>query len=381
MKRFVSMFLVIALLVFSVPSISFAAVSDEELEILLTDKNITREQLDSYLADFFDLTVDDFDDYEFLYWFVWTVDGDDPDEGIPYIEHTLGNFGITYDELVALLAENDKTINDFVFIEELDTYLFENYEWEWDEEWPEEPYYEGFFTEFGFTYKELDNLFEHLFKIIEENPESVEKLSALADRLEAFDGFESSTELTAEEIAELFLIGTELIDVLKIDAQFFLAKPGEQKPISFADLMQLTKIEGYDLLIVLNDLDGNKLADFIITAEMFNGKTVNNAGGQIDDAVKETEKEVENKTENENKAAPTPPAKDKTVKTEKKAAKSDDTKKTTAKSDSGSSKKVTKTVDGAKMPKTATSYPTYTLIGLLVTLGGVFLFRRFNSVS
>ncbi|MCM2676002.1 processed acidic surface protein [Alkalicoccobacillus plakortidis] len=307
MKRFVSMFLVVALLVFSVPSVSFAAVSEEELESLLTEKNITREQLDSYLADFFDFTVDDFDDYEYLYWFVWTVDGDDPDEGIPYIEHTLGNFGITYDELVSLLAENDKTINDFVFIEELDTYLFENYEWDWDEEWPEEPYYEGFFTEFGFTYKELDNLFEHLFKIIEENPESVEKLSSLADRLEAFDGFESATELTAEEIAELFLIGTELIDVLKMNPEFFLAKPGEQKPISFTDLMKLTKIEGYDLLIVLYDLDGNKLADFIITSAMFNGKTINDAGGDIDEAGKVTEEKVENKTENENKT-PAPPS-------------------------------------------------------------------------
>ena len=380
MKRFVSMFLVVALLVFSVPSVSFAAVSEEELESLLTEKNITREQLDSYLADFFDFTVDDFDDYEYLYWFVWTVDGDDPDEGIPYIEHTLGNFGITYDELVSLLAENDKTINDFVFIEELDTYLFENYEWDWDEEWPEEPYYEGFFTEFGFTYKELDNLFEHLFKIIEENPESVEKLSSLADRLEAFDGFESATELTAEEIAELFLIGTELIDVLKMNPEFFLAKPGEQKPISFTDLMKLTKIEGYDLLIVLYDLDGNKLADFIITSAMFNGKTINDAGGDIDEAGKVTEEKVENKTENENKT-PAPPAKEKLAKAEKKTAKASENKQTAAKSDSGSSKKVTKTVDGAKMPKTATSYPTYTLIGLLITLGGVFLFRRFKTAS
>lgn len=371
MKRFVSMFLVIALLFLAVPSVGFAAVTDEELEGFLNENNITREQLDWYLEYYGDMTVDDFVDLTDLGWYVWVTAGNDPD-GTPYIEYILGNYGITYDELVALLAEDGKSLDDFTFIEELDEYL-------WDKiEWPEEPYYEGLFQEFGFTYKELDNLFTHLYKIVEAHPETVDQLTSLADRMEAFDGFESATELTAEEIAEMFSIGTALIDVLKLDAKFYLAKPGEQKSISFADLLDLKQIEGYDLLVVLYDLDGEKLADFIITADMFNGAFLNEAGTEIDEAGKETEEAVNNPA-----PAPAPPAKTKAEK-EEKVAKVDKTapaKQSEPKKDNTSSKKVTKTVDGAKMPKTATDYPMYTFIGLGMTLVGFILFRRFKMAS
>ncbi|WMM33837.1 LPXTG cell wall anchor domain-containing protein, partial [Shouchella clausii] len=38
--------------------------------------------------------------------------------------------------------------------------------------------------------------------------------------------------------------------------------------------------------------------------------------------------------------------------------------------------KVTKTANGAKMPKTATNYPLYMLIGIGMSLAGVLIFRR-----
>ncbi|MGN7310657.1 processed acidic surface protein [Alkalicoccobacillus gibsonii] len=378
MKRFMSMFLVIALLFLAVPSVGFAAVTDEELEGYLNENNITREQLDGYL-DMFDSTLDEFDTLEELDEYVIFLNEVAYDD-ITYLNLILEFFEVTHEELDALLAENNKSVSDFIFYEELDMYLWENYEWDldWDEEWPEEPYYDGLFQEFGFTYKELDNLFNHLFKIVEADPNTVEKLSSLADRMEAFDGFESATELTAEEIAEMFSIGTALIDVLKLDAKFYLAKPGEQKSISFADLLDLKQIEGYDLLVVLYDLDGEELADFIITADMFNGRFLNEAGTEIDEAGKETEEAVNNPA-----PAPAPPAKTKAEK-EEKVAKVDKTapaKQSEPKKDNTSSKKVTKTVDGAKMPKTATDYPMYTFIGLGMTLVGFILFRRFKMAS
>ncbi|MEN0645047.1 processed acidic surface protein [Alkalicoccobacillus gibsonii] len=371
MKRFVSMFLVIALLFLAVPSVGFAAVTDEELEGYLNENNITREQLDEYLDTYIGMTVEDFLDITELGWYVWVTAGNDPD-GTPYIEYTLENYVISYDELVALLAEGGKTLDDFTFLEELDEYL-------WDKiEWPEDPYYEGLFQEFGFTYQELDRLFNHLYKIVEAHPETVDKLSSIGERMEAFDGFESAIELSAEEIAELFSIGTELIDILQLDAKFYLAKPGEQKSISFADLLDLKKIEGYDLLIELYDLEGKKLANFIITAAMFNGQFVNKAGGELDDAGKGTEEAVNNPA-----PTPAPPAKTKAEKEEKvaKENKTAPAKQSEPKKDNTSSKKVTKTVDGAKMPKTATDYPMYTFIGLGMTLVGFILFRRFKMAS
>ncbi|MBM0065804.1 processed acidic surface protein [Alkalicoccobacillus gibsonii] len=391
MKRFVSMFLVIALLFLAVPSVGFAAVTDEELEGLLVEKNITREQLDYYLSEFFESSVDEFETIDDLDWFIWVLDGEDSD-GTPYLEYILDYFEITYDELVALLSENNKVISDFTFNEELEYYLWDHYEWDfdWDEEWTEEEEWEeisfdGLFDEIGLSDKELEALFEHLIKVVEQNPEAVDQLLALAERMEAFGDFESSAELTAEEIAELFAIGNELIKVLQINPEFYLAKPGEQKPISFADLLKLTELKGYDLLVVLYDLEGNKLADFIITAELFNGNTLGKVGEDIGDTGAIVEDVVENKPTTENKPAPTPaaPAKTKAEKEEKvaKENKTAPAKQSEPKKDNTPSKKVTKTVDGAKMPKTATDYPLYTFIGLGMTLVGFILFRRFKMAS
>ncbi|MFK3939416.1 processed acidic surface protein [Alkalihalobacillus sp. NPDC078783] len=385
MKRFISMFLVIALLVFTVPTVGFAAVTDEELEGLLADKNITREQLDEYLSNF-DSTVDEFEDIEELDWFVWllTEEVDEYEEGYTYLDMLIDSFETTYEELEALLAENNKSVNDFIFYEELEEYLWENYEWDfdWDEEWTEEEEweeisYDGLFDEISLSDKELEALFEHLIKVVEQNPETIDQLLALAERMEAFGDFESSTELTAEQIAELFAIGNELIEVLQINPEFYLAKPGEQNPISFADLLKLTELKGYDLLVVLYDLEGNKLADFIISAELFNGNTLGKVGDDLGDTGVIVEEVVENKPATENKPAPTQPAKTKAEK-ENKAAPA---KQSEPKKDNTSSKKVTKTVDGAKMPKTATDYPMYTFIGLGMTLVGFILFRRFKMAS
>lgn len=108
---------------------------------------------------------------------------------------------------------------------------------------------------------------------------------------------------------------------------------------------------------------------------------------QVGDDLGETsaivEDVVENKPATENKPTPAPPAKTKAEK-EEKVAKVDKTapaKQSEPKKDNTSSKKVTKTVDGAKMPKTATDYPMYTFIGLGMTLVGFFLFRRFKMAS
>ncbi|MEK4566537.1 processed acidic surface protein [Alkalihalobacillus sp. FSL R5-0424] len=390
MKRFVSMFLVVALLVFTVPTVSFAAVTDEELEGFLTENNITREQLDEYLS-IFDTTVDEFEDIEDLDGYVWILT-DEVDEGYTFLDMLVDNFETTYEELEALLAENNTSVNDFIFYEELEIYLWENYDWEfdWDEEWTEEEEWEeisfdGLFDEIGLSDKELEALFEHLINVVEQNPEAIDQLLALAERMEAFGDFESSTELTAEEIAELFAIGNELIKVLQMNPEFYLAKPGEQKPISFADLLKLTELKGYDLLVVLYDLEGNKLADFIITAELFNGNTLGNVGDDLGETGVIVEDVVENKPATENKPAPTPapPANTKAEKEEKvaKVNKTATAKQSEPKKDNTSSKKVTKTVDGAKMPKTATDYPMYTFIGLGMTLVGFILFRRFKMAS
>ncbi|TSB44971.1 processed acidic surface protein [Alkalicoccobacillus porphyridii] len=370
MKRFVSAFLVFALLFLSVPNVSFASVNDEELEGFLIEREITRDQLDEYLARWGQY-VNDFDTLEELSYFVYTVKGTDPD-GFPFIQYTLDWFEITYDELISLLAENGYTIDDFIFTEDIDDYLLENFEWDWD--WEEEedycdPSLEPFFKEFEFTCEEYTNLINHLFDVIESNPETVDQLSALADRMIAFDDFESARELTAEEIAELFSIGKELIDLLKLKPEYYLAKPGEQKPISFTDLMNLDKLEGYDLLVVLYNQQNDKLADFFISAEMFNAVFMKKVGGDVEEVARETENKVEEKNQN-----PTPPS------SAEKTAKPSDKKVSKAEA-STTSKKVTKTVDGAKMPKTATSYPAYAMIGLMMTLGGVILFRRLKMAS
>lgn len=99
--------------------------------------------------------------------------------------------------------------------------------------------------------------------------------------------------------------------------------------------MQLTDSDGFDLLIEFYNLEGDFLADEIITADMF--------GSPMLDEVKEDIKTIEAIVVDDKPQQPV------------------------------------KTVSGAKIPNTASNYLDNALIGLFVTLFGIFGLRQWKK--
>ncbi|MFB4213599.1 processed acidic surface protein [Shouchella sp. JSM 1781072] len=362
MKRLLSLSLIFTLIFALVaPNLSFAhSLDQDELNEYLEYIEMTEEELEIYLNDRWQSALDEFGSVEELE--AWL--GDLLTEEDYYA--LLDEFGITEEEFLALLEELMVTMDYFIFYDDLFYFLFDYVEYPM---YPDD-YVDlsGYLTQFSLSEKEFYNLVMHFLDVRESNPHLSEELTALKDRGFAFrDGeFESITELNAQEIAELFAIGEKAIDLLNLNPQYFVDRAGQDKqPVDLAALAKSGIEKEYKLLVELYNESGEFLADFYITPEMFNSHFVKNILEEVDEigkVVEETVNETPVAVEKPSKEAPTsdgsgsnaPPSGTTNTSTEK----------------------LTKTVDGAKMPKTSSYYPLYALLGLGLMASGLFVFRR-----
>ncbi|MFS0788477.1 processed acidic surface protein [Shouchella sp. 1P09AA] len=360
MKRLLSLSLIFTLIFALVaPNLSFAhSLDQDELNEYLEYIGVSEDWLEDYLSQF-ELELSEFYSIDELEDFLG-----DPltDEG--YYE-LLEYYEITEEEFLALLDETGYTMEDFVFYYDLDVFLWEYFGDDWYEEYPD---LSGFLTQFSLSEEELFNLMFHYMDVRDANPHLSEELTALKDRGFAFrDGaFESITELNAQEIAELFAIGEKAIDLLNLHPQYFVDKAGQDKqPVDLAVLAKSGIEKEYKLLVELYNESGDFLADFYITPEMFNSHFIKNILDDVNEigkVVEETVNETPVTVEQPSKEAPTSDGSGSNA--------------PTSGTTNTSTEKLTKTVDGAKMPKTSSYYPLYALLGLGLMASGLFVFRR-----
>ncbi|MBD8071179.1 processed acidic surface protein [Bacillus sp. PS06] len=382
MRKLLSVLLIVMLSFSVLPTVGLAAPSDAELESYLTEIGLTKEELVEYL-DYYGLTIEDFVDVEEVRIFIgpvlteenlqeilleyeitleeleallveygeieegqavfdvyyfyddlyWTVSSYLDMYGTPItpenLQELLDKYELTHQELVELFEANDDSIEYYEYIEDLDL-MTEYY-----------LYYPEFdidtiLSEIGLTDDELDALINHLMSTLDyEDPAFEAKLLELSDRLESFDYFDTIDELTAEQIAELAYIFSELLDLFQLDVDYYLVNGDEKKPLNLQTLITMTELKGADLLIEFFNKEGLFLADILITGEKFDSDLIEEVGKDV----KEVDKMV--------KETPKPP--------------------------------VTKTVKGGKLPNTASDYPINTLIGGLVAGLGIILFRRWKK--
>ncbi|WP_279588092.1 processed acidic surface protein [Thalassobacillus devorans] len=323
-----SLVFAVVMLVSSFPGTSFAAIKQGELDTYLTELQWTEAELDTYLWEYYDLQISDFETMEELKEFLGPIITEES------LQELLDTYGLTRQELDAILSEYGETVADYTFIEDIEFFLIEE---------TVDINFDELFQEFGLTEDELNRLFLHMESLDFESMEA--SMDALYARLMAFEDFETATELSAEQIAELLSIMQEMLDLFEMEAKFFLVTSGEEKAVTLADLLQMTDAEGYDLRVELYNFQGEFLADFILTGNMFGS-----------DLLKETAKDlpaVEQAAES--KSTADKPA----VKKQENAAES-----------------VVKTVKGGKLPDTDGGYLTNMLIGLSVMGFGVWAIRR-----
>jgi processed acidic surface protein len=332
LKRFFAIIFA-SLLVFSFNFPAFAAVNEVELTEYVESISMTVEELEEYLASY-GLSTEDFESTEELIDFL----------GEPLTEDSLNvlltDYGMTYDELRALLVEygeieeSDKIEDHFYFVSDVEEFiLMEEGFGEIDEEMLTGM--EDIFSEMGMSEEELTRFFEHIVKVIEADPTIFEQMDAMSEQMMGLEEFETATELTSEQIAELMAIFDQIKALLQLDFQFYLEKDGVKTPISMAALMEIQDPNGASLFVEIYDTNGNLLLDALFTPEMLGSEMITETGEQIQNVTAQV----------------------------------------------AGVKEKAKTVKGAKMPETAGNYGVTLMFGLaLVATAGLFA-RRAKAIK
>ncbi|MDR7078842.1 processed acidic surface protein [Neobacillus niacini] len=311
---------------------------------------VTKEDIETSLANY-ETTLEEFETVEDLSAFLSEVIKAD----LSNLDYFYENYELDQQALFQLLEENGKDINDYVYIDDLDSAV-----WQYsgdelnpgmDEEIAEDLlpiFQEGI----DLTDEELQRIEEHLMSLEEQlsDPAILERLEELGNRMMAFEDFDEAAELTAEQMAEIVSIYDEFLSIFKLKAVFTLVKGGSEIPLSFWDLLKMEELKGANLKVALFSTDGQLLADLIITGEMVDSETVIKTGEQIEESAEEVTKTVEQPAA----------AKPQKMITQKKPEH--------------------KTVKGAKLPNTGSDYIPNALIGLAIVFAGIFMYRRVRNV-
>ncbi|MGA5688865.1 processed acidic surface protein [Cytobacillus pseudoceanisediminis] len=388
MKR-LSIIIASILLLSLFPDVSLAAPSEDEVAEFVKETNWSEEGLIDHLEYFWDMNIEDFDTLEEMIEYLGepiteenfqqllaeydfeneeelvallaengemeTTDNvrdvfryiDALDSTVSFLTYTgteineetlkqlLNEYGLTKEELISLLEENDDSLENYEYIEDLDImvsiYLG-------GDELPGEDEMNQILADIDLTDEELEALFAHFMTLDFENPDLLDKMMDLESRLMAFGKFDSAGDLTEAEIAELFSIMQEMMDLFQLDAEFYLVKDGEKTHLTTAEMVALEETKGHDLLIELYNTPGQFLADMIITAEMFSSELIEDTVTDLNQAETVIKKQG--------------PAKVKPV------------------------FKHPKTVKGGKLPNTAGNYIEGVLAGIGLTLIGMAILHR-----
>ncbi|RSD27012.1 processed acidic surface protein [Mesobacillus subterraneus] len=392
MKRFLSIMLAIALSLGTLPLGAFAAVDpkSQEFQNYLTEIGMTESEFVTYLKDVQEATLNDFDNLEELKYILGPLVDDQN------LQEMLTDLEITEEELNKLLEENGKTLDQYSFIgdlyfdvtnwlypetqtpitdenlkilledfgfaskKELESFLKEyddsikNYQFIEELESAVAGYYLAQAEEelmaamdsLGLTMEETERLANYFVSLMEDpnfNEETfMVSLENISNRLMNFADFDSASDLTPEQIAEFIAIWDDLLNLLNLKVEYYLLKDGKETPISFATLIQMDDIGGADLLIKIYTKSGEFLVDMIITKEMFGSDFVEETGKNL----KDTKKAAEEVKKAVDKVPATAPA---------------------------------KTVNGGKLPNTASDYLQNTMAGLVIVLLGALVFRKVKT--
>ncbi|MGM7722966.1 processed acidic surface protein [Metabacillus sp. Hm71] len=322
---------------------------------------VTKEDLEASLA-IYETNIEEFETVEDLSSFLGEVIKAD----LSNLDYFYENYELDRQAIIKLLEDNGEDLNDYIYIDDLDNAVWTYYEGEllpgMEEEIAEEllPIFQ---EEIDLTDEELQRIEDHLMSLEEHlsNPETLERLDALANRMMAFEDFNAAAELTAEQIAELASIYEELLSIFKLNVAYSLVKDGSETPLSLVDLMNIDELKGAKLKIILSNTAGQFLADLIVTGEMVDSETVTETGEQIEESaeavIETTERTPAAKTEK--LTSPIKAEKQKVLATEKNTEH--------------------RTVKGAKLPKTASDYIPNTLFGLVIIFFGILMYRKVKN--
>ncbi|MFT0804135.1 processed acidic surface protein [Bacillus swezeyi] len=329
-KRLVS--LLVCVLFLAPAAEAFAAPKQAELNEYLEEIGITEKEMEAYLQVTYDESLRDFDSAEELRDFL----GERLTEKL--LAFYLKEYGLSEKEAAELFVENgymesgQNILDVFVFEYELDDALFMVTYEEDDLE------IGNLFQELGVDDQEWEKLVDHLRNVRDKNPNLENDLMALGERLEAVAAFESVSELSAQVIAEMLSVLNDVQKTLELKTKYYLVKDGKKKAVTLTTLVSADDLKGASLLVEVYDLQGHFILDVLLTPEMIGSDLIHDTGAKV----KQTKTAVKHETKTSH---------------------------------------VKKTVKGARLPKTAGHYAEWSLLGVVLMLGGFFLLRRLRKAA
>jgi len=374
MKKLGAILLSFLLFVGVFPTSSFAAASTFDADFNKYLKSVsqtrgfevTKDDVE-YSLSLYDESLENFDTIADLEDFL----GEPIAADLHNVQDVYADFDLDKTSLNALLKENGQSLDDYVYLDDLyedvgfylegddwykDDESYDEEDASYDDELLSEEDLSGLLSfmqsELGLTSEELNRIEAHFTSLEDElsNEATLNRLDQLGERLAAFEDFDTATELSADQIAELMSIYKEMLSIFHLDAKFALVQGGNERPLSLTDLINLEELKNASLKISLYTTDGKFLADMVITGDMFNSDIITDTG-------KEVEKSAEAVAKPAQAQKPAVEKKQEPVKKQTNGA-------------------VQKTIKGGKLPETASNYVTNTLIGLVLVAAGFVLFRK-----
>lgn len=350
MKKLGVILLVLSLILSYNPQAVFAAETtsiDQELTDYLSEVStirgfeVTDADLDESLATF-GLAKDDFATLDEMK----EVLGDVIKADLSNLDTIYEYYELDQASLTQLLSEYGEDLNDYIFINDLDMDLY-FYTGAAEQDSAETgsgafPTFDktmllDMISEIGLSEDELTKVQEHYVTIMEDL-ESAEvqsqledlntRMMVIAESINSKVTADPNYKPTQTEMNELSAIYEEMLSVYQLDLGISIVKDGVVTPITLAELMLLSDIEGADLLIKIYNADGQLLADAEIPNELIEeqlGDIIGNIGDSSND--------------------------DGTV----------------------------ETVKGGQLPKTAANYIPNALIGMLIALAGILVLRKVRT--
>lgn len=295
--------------------------------------DVTEEYINSYLSEY-STSIDDFETASDLSEYL----GDVIKADLSNLDYLYTNFGMDEQALLQLIEENGKIINDYVYIDQLEALIWSSLGGNYPTMDP--AMIMDIVKQLGLTEEEIQNLEAHFLSITDylSSAEGQAQLEQVVNRMMELSGtlIEKGTadenyKLPDAEIAEFASIYEELLTIVKLNIVFSLSIDGVDTPYSVEELMKMNKtdIKDTDIKITLYNDNSELLADLVVTSEFLNSEL----GGiieEVDDAVN-----IENDS--------------------------------------------VQTVKGGQLPKTASNYIPNALIGLLITIVGILIYRKVRN--
>lgn len=265
MGRALVLFVTVLLVCIQLPLVTLAQINEEVIEQYLSPIGWAKSDLEDYLQNYFDLSVNDFGTFEELKEWVGTpITAENR-------QQLLNRYNMSFDELEILLIEHGDSPQDYYFLEDLDAAIdfYLKYSHELDA-------VTGFFEQLGITDDELDRLFLHLSKLDEGTIEA--HMAAIEARLLAMGHFTEVTELTEQQKQEIASIFTDMLAAFRMTASFYLELNGQREATSLLSLLDRESLGGKTLVIEFYDGEGSLLLDLLIDENIFDSQFLSDIG-------------------------------------------------------------------------------------------------------